>query len=147
MKKYLILTFSYLFISLLSHSQTADASWDFIGESADNQKYYIDLSSEIEAIDGTISFKKAWVKITEAKTTIKKGNKPFTYYNTFSVFLWEIKCDTKELRSTQFVTYSSKGTVIESGNDYGEFGRVVPGSMGEKILLKLCNTYQARNRN
>ncbi len=134
MKKHLIALLFIFFI--YNHASSQD--WVFVGEgNQDDSKYYI-RNKTVE----NSSTKKAWIKRTGSKITVKKNGKTYTYRNGYQVTLYEYDCSENKLKLCRIVSYDSKGVVVESITikEYlREWTDVVPDSIGEMILTKACS--------
>lgn len=84
---------------------------------------------------------KIWTKVESKKQVINRK----IYFNVSILFLQEYDCDNLTYRSLAKITHDSKGKVINSKHlqEYEiEWHEVVPGSIGEAALNKICELYR-----
>jgi hypothetical protein len=114
-------------------------SWIYVGKSSDGNPYYMRSTS----VESSLT-KKVWVKHNKSKLTVKKSGRTLTYINGYDVLLYEFNCEEKQLMLHSVISYSSKGTVVDSyrPQDYEkEWSDVVPESVGEMLLEKACELF------
>lgn len=141
MKSFILSAIS-LFIACNSFSQeSTDERWEYIGQSKDKEKYYIDITTKFNS-DDVFGNKEVWVKCVAPVKKLKKNGKTLTYSNAVILTLHEINCSKSEMKVKQEVIYDSKGKLIDSwDNEFGSFKKVVPGTIGEMVLEESCKIH------
>lgn len=132
----LIILISILFIGQKSVCQ----DWVSVGTDTEGTKYY--TKSTYVSKDGENI--KIWTKQELKKTTIKKNGKTLTYLNAKELQLLVIDCTEKRIKIISKIVYNSQGNVVDNWTlkDYEqEWVDVVPDSMGEAMLQKICELF------
>jgi len=119
--------------------------WIYVGTDKDGGKWYLKSSyvkkGDLSALEDGV---KIWTKKESGKTTIKKGNKTFTYTNVKELQLIVADCTDKKIKIITSSVYNSQGKTIDSWTlkEYEqEWVDVVPESVGEMLLNKICNLF------
>ena len=133
-KKIIYLNLITLFISMKVFSQT----WVFSGEGKDGTKQYVRseyLSKNNEGI-------KIWEKIEYPKLIIDK----VVYTHAMEKDLVLINCDRKQYVLLQIVIFNKEGVIIQnySFDDENKWINVVPDSMAEGYMLKVCELFDKK---
>ena len=139
-KKHLTLAFFLVSLSIFSQN------WIEVGKDKFGNEYYI--KSSIVSKGGDFGNKdsiiKIWTKQTSKSFTDNRNKKKKVYYNIYLIQLFEFDCSNSSAKLLSRTFYTSKGGVI-MGNDIEPYSTnwevVVPDSMGEAILNKVCELY------
>ena len=135
----ILLIFTFLLLSLNSFSQ----KWLEVTKDKSGNKYYI--KSSYVSKDGNII--KIWTKQILVKIkdgTGKPGTKGKVYYNPYVIELIEYDCKNLYSKLYSRTVYTSDGSVIADSKinaEYADLEYIVPDSTEEKILTKVCETY------
>ena len=140
--KTLLLTLTLLFVGHKSFSQ----DWVYAGADSDGDKWYVKSTfvKKEENFGGSGESIRIWTKKEINKKTIRKGGKTLTYANVKELQLIIADCSDRKLKFVTTTVYDSKGKVIHSWTlqDYEqEWSDVVPDSMGEAMLNKICELF------
>lgn len=141
--KIMFITFALLlFISKTYSQENTDERWEYIGQSKEKEKYYIDIKTQYST-DDVLGSKEVWIKCESPVKKITKSNgKTFTYYNVVCLTLHEINCSKNEMKLKQEITYDSKGKLLDTwDNGFASFKKVVPGTIGEMIMEESCKVH------
>ena len=138
--KAFILFISILFIGNSSFAQ----DWTFVGADRDGNKWYVKSSyvSKDEFTNNDIF--KIWTKKEVLKETIKKNGKTLTYSNAKELQLIFADCTERRIKFVSSIVYSAQGKVLNNWSleDYEqEWKDVIPDSMGEAMLNKICELF------
>jgi len=126
-------------VLLIGHKGIAQ-DWVYIGSDRKGSKWYI-KSSYVTKNYNSI---KIWSKQVNKSSTITKNGKKITLNNTYTVDLYEYNCSEQTSKLIGSTTYNSQGRVIKTFKveEYNqEWDDVVPDSMGELILNKVCELF------
>ena len=135
------LTITFLLLSLNSFSQ----NWIEVTKDKFGNKFYI--KSSIVSKGGDLGIEdsviKIWLKKTEKKITDQRSkSKRKVYYNAYMLKLMEFDCKNTKSRTLSITGYSSSGVVLGTESiDYAEWEYIVPDSVGEILLEKVCELY------
>jgi hypothetical protein len=138
--KAFILLISVLFIGHKSIAQ----DWTYVGSDTEGSKWYVKssyVSKDGYSNSGSI---KIWTKKELKKTTVRKNGKTLTYTNAKELQLIFADCTDKRIKFVTTTVYNSQGKVVDSWTleDYEqEWNDVVPDSMGEALLDKICELF------
>jgi hypothetical protein len=129
----------FLLVSLSIFAQ----KWQEVTEDKFGNKYYIKSSYVSKGGEyGTEkNIIKIWTKQTVTQIHLKNGK---VYKNAYIVQLTEFDCKKSSTKLYSRIVYSAKGNIIMSDN-YNSFENdwyvVVPDTVGEIILNKICELY------
>lgn len=113
--------------------------WQYAGSSDSGDKYFLKNSSV--TIEGN---KKVWSKRIGKTITYTKGGKKYTIVNGHMLALHEYNCEQRQSKLLSAAFYNSKGTLVYSLTiqEYlTEWTDVVPDSIGEMLLEKVCELF------
>lgn len=137
--KAIILLISVL---LIGHKSIAQ-DWVYVGADTEGTKWYV-KSSYVSKDGYSNSGIKIWTKMESKKTTVKKNGKTLTYTNTKELQLIFADCNDRRIKFVTTTVYNSQGKVVDTVTleDYEqEWKDVVPDSMGEAMLDKICELF------
>ena len=129
-------------IALTSFAQ----DWVYVGADSDENKWYV-KSEYVKkgSLDDSENSFRIWTKKELKKTTIKKNGKTLTYTNVKELQLIVADCEERKIKFVTNTVYDSQGKIIES-NTLLDFLQawvdVVPDSMGEAMLDKICELFK-----
>jgi hypothetical protein len=139
--KSLIIALFFLFAGHSSFCQ----EWVYVGADTDGDKWYVKSSYiKKEGFNNPADEIRIWTKKELKKTTIKKNGKSLTYTNAKELQLIVVNCTDKQIKFVTTTVYNSQGKVIDSYTleEYEqEWVDVVPDSMGEAMLNKICGLF------
>ena len=133
-----------LFVFFLGIAPAIASNWISIGTSSANSRYYLDTDSVRSGSQFSLKYIVAWIKVdsTLNKTaSVNMGGKAnIRRHIAESKILYHIQCDEHKMRIASYVDYDASGAVLASRNfDFaGAFNPVVPESVGELILDRVC---------
>jgi len=87
---------------------------------------------------------KIWTKKDLKKTTVKKNGKVFAYTNAKELQLIYADCANQRIKLVISTVYNSQGKPVDSwtnGPYEQEWIDVVPDSMGDSLLDKICELF------
>lgn len=129
--KQLFVSICFLLFSFITYGQEKEG-WIYVGKATDGTLYY--LKSEV------VSTNKIWTMTILPNWSYKK----VPYKNVTVKELIQFDCGDKQMKTYQFVYYSSKGNLILS-EQYEEYETMwqnsIPESMGEVIINKICELF------
>ena len=140
-----LLVFSIL-IFISSNAQTKDTAdgntvstykmpdWYFAGESRSGTKYYVQ-SRMLEKLHN--SDIKIWIKTLTPSFTFGKKD----YKNCRIMSLMYFNCQNKTTQTISVAYYKSDGSTIATDSKEYEVNYVVPESVMESVLEKVCSLY------
>lgn len=139
--KTLIILISVLFMGYKGIAQ----DWLYVSSDKEGSKWYVKSSYvSRDGYDGNSGNIKIWTKKELKKRTIKKKGKTLTYTNAKELQLIFADCSDRKIKFVTTTVYNSEGNVIDSWTleDYEqEWNDVVPDSMGEAMLDKICGLF------
>ncbi len=103
-----------------------DKGWRLIAETNDD---YLWHDSDKVACDPSTKILKAWVK------SIHRSQKEKADY---SLILYELKCETNQLRLKSSADYMNSGSLLRNDDYDITWSDVIPDSVGEVILRTIC---------
>ena len=131
-----------LLVVFLSIQKTYSQDWNYVGYSTRYGHYYINsayLSKDGQKI-------KIWAKREfEKQVYVKKGKSKIkkTVTNEEKI-LYEFDCENQRLMHHYSIIYNSDGSATQEYDplDYQkEWSVIIPGSVGESLLNKVCELY------
>lgn len=135
------LTATLLMLALTSFAQ----DWVYVGADTENNNWYVKSEyvkkGDFDNSEGNI---RIWTKKELKKTTIKKSGKNLIYTNVKELLLVVADCGERKIKFITITVYDSQGKLIDSytSPDYAqEWVDVVPDSMGEAMLNKICELF------
>lgn len=139
--KSLIIILSLFFFGQTSYCQ----DWISVGTDSGGNKWYIKSSYvKKEGYGDSGDNIRIWTKKELNKKTIKKNGKSLTYTNVKELQLIVGDCNERKIKFVTTIVYNSQGKLIDSYTleEYEqEWQDVVPESMGEAILDKICELF------
>ncbi|MBK7691213.1 MAG: hypothetical protein IPJ31_08885 [Bacteroidetes bacterium] len=108
--------------------------WKYLGLKLDNG---IQLYIKSEPIVSNSYSAKYWVKVIYPEKTVKG----VTYYKPEVMMVYEVRCESGEVRKTgQFIAIDEGGNTIATGKEgHEDFTYPVPNSLDEKVLKDCCD--------
>lgn len=150
-RKYLFLiSVSCVLIFTLSLPVYCDDDWEFITKEVEYDIYYDDSSVIIDKKKHII---KAWVKFKFSLVGKKSIGKEFlnniigehkSKDVDYVVNLYEFDYRENELRYLNQIFYSTSGQVLYSNKKTTNWVDIIPNSLGETMLNKLCNDFKIK---
>ena len=124
-----------LFVSSKSFSQ----EWTFVGTQKSIDSIFIRSNYVSKSYDeGRENVIKIWVK--SIHESIEIGKKKYEMAELRS--LWFVDCSAKQIKSGSMALYSRTGDLLQSSeNSFSSYTDVIPGTMGEHILAKVCSIF------
>jgi hypothetical protein len=135
MKLRILLAFLALFISKTNFGQ----DWIYAGSSVSGDQYYIRSNNSAENFN-----KKVWSKQVSKSIKYFKKGKTFFIINGYCLSLNEYDCSGRQTNLVSVAYYNSKGTLVHTVQfkEYqSEWNDVLPDSVGEMILDKVCELF------
>jgi hypothetical protein len=129
-----------LIVTLSSFAQ----DWVYVSSGADETKWYVKSEYVKKGDYDSKDNIRIWTKKELKKTTIKKSGKNVTYTNVQELQLIVADCSERKIKFVSGTVYDSQGKLIDSWSvpDYSqEWADVVPDSMGEAMLDKICELF------
>ncbi len=118
--------------------QQKEKAWIYIGSTNDGTSKFF-LNSLYVSKDGSVI--KVWTKIESKKESIYKNGKTLNYVNVKSLYLNEFDCSDRMSKINSVIYYDSKGTVITSSDEKTNWKNIIPDTIGESILKKVCELF------
>lgn len=139
--KSLLIALALLFFGHTSFGQ----DWIYVSSDKDGDKWYIKSTYVKKDGFGNAGDNiKIWTKKELKKTTVKKGGKTLTYTNAKELQLIIVDCTDRRIKIVTTTVYNSQGKSVDSYT-YEEYEQewmdVVPDSMGEVMLDKICELF------
>lgn len=139
--KTLILALALLFGGHKSFCQ----DWIYVSSDIKGDKVFVKSTYVSKGGDfGNTDVIKVWTRRESKVGSIVKNGKEIKVYNVKIMILREYNCSDKTTKLISQTTYNSKGIVIETFKvpDYEqEWTEVVPESIGEAVLDKVCELF------
>ena len=140
MKAFIILI-SIFFIGQKGISQ----DWISVGADNEGDKWYVKSTYVSKNGFGNSQDNiKIWTKQELKKITIKKNGKTLTYTNAKKLQLVVADCSEQKVKFITTTVYNSQGKIIDNYTiaDYEqEWKDIVPDSIGESMLNKICELF------
>jgi hypothetical protein len=124
-----------LFISNKSFSQ----EWIFLTMQKETDSIFM-KSNYVSKVDdeGRRDVIKIWIKTYQKHLSFGKKS----YENGEVRTLWYIDCEAKQYKMTNYVLYDHSRSLINShSDDFAKYEDVVPDTIGESIINKVCSTF------
>ena len=110
-------------------SYTQAANWILLTQAEDDTKYYLDTErSELNRDQ----------PMTWEKYILPKAEKRAYGWEKSKVIQYEYNCESKQYRILSLFVYDAKGSVLISHAEADEWQVVVPDSIGEGMLNRIC---------
>ena len=132
-----------LFLSFGAFSQ----NWIDVTKDKFGNKYLIKSTYFSKGNDNDFTSTPTSIKIWTKKIVLKIEDKTSKgkgkiYYNPYIIELSEFDCENSKSRVLSRIAYTSKGGVIMSEDlQYSDWNFIIPESVGETILNKVCELY------
>jgi len=115
----------------LAYGAKADArDWELVLRTPNNDEFHLDRASLLR--DGDM--RRVWMLASYAQT-IESGGRSLR-------FLVEYRCDAEEWRTVEVLESSAPmgtGEIRRRGEGFGEWRKVDPESVIEKVMLSVCS--------
>lgn len=116
------------------------ADWRYVMSGSDGGTYYLDLESvqnyHEDDEDLVVSF---WTQTTYKTDQRLNNGKTYRYTKTY----FYVSCYSKELTSREFIAYNQHNKIVYDGiTGDRAYRKVVPDTLGEKLLKRACALYQ-----
>lgn len=118
--------------------QQKEKAWIYVGSTTEGSAKFF-LNSLYVSKDGSVI--KVWTKIESKKESIYKNGKALNYINVTSLYLNEFDCSDRMSKINSVIYYDSKGTVIKSSDEETNWANIIPDTIGESILRKVCELF------
>ncbi len=117
--------------ALMTASVAQGSDWLHLTTANNGQSIYVD----VESLDLTSAYPEAWIK----NVNLKPHKQPWGMEKS-SIVRRRFDCKRLKTSIVSIVSYNSQGGMLSSDElPYDEWHNVVPDSVGEQILSKICN--------